>query len=459
MEIQPTSSLSTSVSDSTIRSFIQTMLRSDQLNEPGIASDYVPPSLSFNTIRDAICVELLGGRKLDLNHRKTLTEELRYFRERRAKILRRFDDDAQRSFRREFIVCTAYTTNYTIGKLCSPVNMEYCHRHGYHWIEESDHEYESMLRIISPRTNCSWYKILMLKRLMNRLLAEERIEQLPTVAARNVRYLMWIDADAIIVNPERTLESIVETSGEMELIISEDMSESSRINAGIFLLKVCPWSASLLEDVWQSERYFKVAHFDQAAMEKQLRVLFEGLDEKYLPFHSYSPSGPRGPKFFTHTCVLESQDFNTNISDRIDEILADGEGRDVISEGGKLSKRQRKLRRKSAKDSETRGKIQRFYAQFAFHVAGRRNKVKVLLDIFHSRGIAIPSELGTEELQRFSGRPFYKPHRTPCSGSDSNSYYTEIESSFDAPCTLSTNTTPSSCANKGQEHQNSTNSS
>jgi hypothetical protein len=341
----------------------------------------------------------------------------------RAEALRRLDDMGAAG-RKEFLVCTAYTRNYTIGKLCAPINKAYCHQHGYHWIEESEYEYEAMLSAISPRSNCSWYKILLLKSLMCRLLAGEQLTQLPAVDSTKIRYLMWIDADAVIVNSKRTLESIVEYSKAMELIISEDMNSTCRINAGIFLLKVCPWSLSLLEEVWMSERYFQVAHFDQAALERHLRLLLEGLEDKYDPFHSFIQGGTRGLKFFAHTCVLESRDFNTNISDDMDCSLVD-RGSLARKEGVKLSKRQRKLRRRLSRDCETREALSispsdvgedglsiyvdsRYFAQFAFHVAGRRHKVDVLLGMLRSRGIPVPSELDHDELLQFSARPYYK---------------------------------------------------
>jgi hypothetical protein len=34
------------------------------------------------------------------------------------------------------IVCTAYTTNYVLGRLCEDVNRRYCERHGYEFVTE-----------------------------------------------------------------------------------------------------------------------------------------------------------------------------------------------------------------------------------------------------------------------------------------------------------------------------------
>ena len=36
----------------------------------------------------------------------------------------------------EFVVTTAYSTNYTIGKLCGAINRKYCASHGYKFIEK-----------------------------------------------------------------------------------------------------------------------------------------------------------------------------------------------------------------------------------------------------------------------------------------------------------------------------------
>ena len=46
------------------------------------------------------------------------------------------------------------------------------------------------------------------------------------------------------------------------------------------------------------------------------------------------------------------------------------------------------------------------YANFAYHVAGRRNKIQLMLNMLSSRNIQIPDEIDIELLYKFNARPF-----------------------------------------------------
>ena len=244
---------------------------------------------------------------------------------------------------------------------------------------------------------------------------------------------MWIDADAMIVNSDVSLSSIVNKAEYMDLIIGEDMNEASYINAGIFLLKVNPWSYELLVDCYKkTEKYFTVAHFDQAALEKQLKMRFQGFDKYKQPFHSFADGGIDETKFFSNVCVLTSRDFNTNIEDA--EIGRNEEGEEGYAIGGvyaektncndnddsniseiSSNKQHRKERggwKKLSKLNELRrrakevdGETYNGYAKFAFHVAGRRNKAHLLLQMLQSRQIKIPEDISEDHIFKFNARP------------------------------------------------------
>ena len=102
-----------------------------------------------------------------------------------------------------FVICTAYSKNYEIGRVCEFVNRAYAERHGYTFISDCL-AYDEMIDRVKPRTHCTWYKILML----NKLMADEEF-----LRSHRVRYLLWIDADAVVVNPDIRLEQVVELAG------------------------------------------------------------------------------------------------------------------------------------------------------------------------------------------------------------------------------------------------------
>jgi len=273
----------------------------------------IPNRPEFNIIQDALRNKFFGAHdKLWKQERYSITKCIRFYHEQRAKLerMRSLSPDVSslnqsvynlnnesktiEDFLGEsFLVCTAFSCNYTLGQLSAPINKMYCDLHGYTWIQDEAKDYNTMMELITPRKNCSWYKILFLKKILNHLLNVEIHPEFSKYQLNeNIKYIMWIDADAIIINRDVTLSSIISIAQEMNLIISEDMNTSSYLNAGIFMLKVKAWSKTFLEDVWETSKYHSVAHFDQAAIEKQLKIRFEGLDQ-IQPFHSYA-GGPEG---------------------------------------------------------------------------------------------------------------------------------------------------------------------
>ena len=62
----------------------------------------------------------------------------------------------------DILLCTGYSEDYTIGHLTSYVNQQYAQQHGYQYYEEVL-SYEDMLRLISPRSYCTWYKVSLIR--------------------------------------------------------------------------------------------------------------------------------------------------------------------------------------------------------------------------------------------------------------------------------------------------------
>lgn len=217
-----------------------------------------------------------------------------------------------------FLVLTSYTTEpkgkyyEEIGGFCASHNRAYCERHGYIF-EETILPKAQMLKDIEPRHFCGYHKIL----LMLQLLKERRAY----LDEEKIRYLVWIDADAVIIEPDITLESIVEEAGYTDLIIAEDQSIVCQLNSGIMLIRVGEWSTRLMEAVWEEPKFHLKRHYEQSALCKILHTWGEGLNQ-FVPFHSWQ-SGKYSLKHAPHVCVFPRRRLNTRIMD--DDPLAQGE--------------------------------------------------------------------------------------------------------------------------------------
>lgn len=121
---------------------------------------------------------------------------------------------------------TAFTSNLEAeGAISIPVNRSYAARHGYDFIaytSDSDFDYSREL---------NWSKILLLKRTLV-----------------DYDWVMWIDHDALVMNPTIKLESFIEDN----LIGVCSKSWVGEPLCGTMLLRNCPESMDLLSKMWAS---------------------------------------------------------------------------------------------------------------------------------------------------------------------------------------------------------------
>lgn len=145
------------------------------------------------------------------------------------------------------------------------VNFAYCSSHGY--------EFHPVH--IKP---ASW--------------AETVWSKIPEIAAFLPQYdwLMWIDADAIVMTHSVMLETLIEACHEgSDLIISKDYPESGRIgdlgiNCGVFLIRNCEWSHQYLKHVDEHKpNYIGLRFPEQMAMEACIPYGFNLQHIAYLP--------------------------------------------------------------------------------------------------------------------------------------------------------------------------------
>lgn len=140
--------------------------------------------------------------------------------------------NAQEPHDQPFItMVTLSTPNRKIfANLVETNQKKYARLHGYGY-----HKYRKSLDTSRPE---EWSKVLALLKQMRQSSSE---------------WLLWIDDDIVITNPEKMLENFVKKYGHKKnLIIARDAwyKKGVPINNGIFLIRNVPWSKRFLRQVW-----------------------------------------------------------------------------------------------------------------------------------------------------------------------------------------------------------------
>lgn len=208
-------------------------------------------------------------------------------------------------------VLSAYTSDYSLGRLTEPVNRQYAERHGY--------DFHCVVHPPvgdRPERHPTWNKVALITELLGMLL-RGRGDAMPI--AESTTHLLWVDADAVVLQHDVTVESLwAGLPDSIELLIGEDVTPACPINAGVLCVRVSEWSLALWRDVWsspRSQKFYNRTYHEQSALLRQLAYRGEGLDfASKQPFHSYA-GGRAAPKVFPHVCVLPRHAFNTNHCD------------------------------------------------------------------------------------------------------------------------------------------------
>ena len=162
-----------------------------------------------------------------------------------------------------FQLLTAYSENYRhVGDLCAEVNERYAKEHCYAWKQVVLPD-EEMLAVVDDRAHTTWYKVYLLLQEL-----EKRLGPLPPALVGSgesegndeepLEYLVWLDADAAVVDFAQKMEEIVELGGYRELIMGEDMhSGANLINCGVFFVKVSLFSQIMWQEIWDLEVSFR----------------------------------------------------------------------------------------------------------------------------------------------------------------------------------------------------------
>lgn len=185
----------------------------------------------------------------------------------------------------KFHLLTAYSDNYAkIGDLCAKVNEKYAEKHENCIFEAVVDSHENMMEVVGARNHTTWYKIkLFIDKLKEKLSAEENhkmTEKIDDQNSQTLEYLVWLDADAAIIDFSKKMDEIVTLGEFRELVMGEDMHAGGNlINCGVFFVKVCDWSLKLFEEVWDLQikkrgggrGYIDVCFYEQSALGRVLK--------------------------------------------------------------------------------------------------------------------------------------------------------------------------------------------
>jgi len=170
---------------------------------------------------------------------------------------------------RDKLVTEIFSGSYSVGKLTRPnvkiavatlalgeeyrkivecgtiTRVKYCEKYGYDFREDED---------VHDKTRPpAWSKILLLLKCLNEG-KENKYD-----------YVVWIDADTLIMNPEKKLEDFIGAlMGDSDLMVAKDWT---RINSGVIFVKNTEWSKKFLEEVYSKEEFIHDPDWDQKSLQ------------------------------------------------------------------------------------------------------------------------------------------------------------------------------------------------
>lgn len=124
-------------------------------------------------------------------------------------------------------------------KWCIQSQEEYVKRHGYTRITDES--------VYDPSRAFSWSKVKLLQKYLS-----------------EYDFLVWMDADVLVTNPEIRLEAFMAMiKPDAFMFIGHDFQN---LNAGILIIRNCPIAHEFLQDVWNKTEYINHIWWEQAAI-------------------------------------------------------------------------------------------------------------------------------------------------------------------------------------------------
>ena len=207
-----------------------------------------------------------------------------------------------------FLVVTAFDSRYEVGFLCSVVNEAYCQKHNYTFhrvlLNPSD------MRSLAGGRHLAWGKVALLRDLLEGKTNEGPLKGWDGLSsAANFDYIIWIDADALVLDHSVQLEDFVEVAGGMDFIIGEDMAETDLLNTGLMFFKRSAWCQELLKRWWDESdpKWHSEVCWDQTGLCRLLSQ--DGFASLERVWYTWAGS-PRYKSWQDHVFVVDCGSFN-----------------------------------------------------------------------------------------------------------------------------------------------------
>jgi hypothetical protein len=159
----------------------------------------------------------------------------------------------------------------------------YCAKHGYEFVWETEETKDGVY--VEGDRDIPWYKIKLLQKCLD---------------SSDADFIVWNDADSIIVNPDIKLEDIItEHLGDKDVLLAKDWL--STLNTGTMFLRNCDYTKALLQKIWDNTGEFDATLHEQASLgdlytrnvfntQERVVVLPLHLQNKFLSYwYSYYP--------------------------------------------------------------------------------------------------------------------------------------------------------------------------
>jgi GR25 family glycosyltransferase involved in LPS biosynthesis len=155
--------------------------------------------------------------------------------------------------RSRFAVATLYAReNAELGQMAEQSICAYAKRHGYQAIIA-----RTKIDLSRP---VAWSKLLLIDFFLSR--------------HPDCEWLLWLDPDAVIVTPDKKLETFI--TKDMDFLIPEDLPPS-RFNTGVFLIRNCPAALDMIRRAFAKEEFIHHPYGERPAIAAAIGECTENL--------------------------------------------------------------------------------------------------------------------------------------------------------------------------------------
>lgn len=159
----------------------------------------------------------------------------------------------------QFAIATLYTPEIArLGERSSRLMARYARRHHYQAVIARE--------TLDAARHPAWSKLLLIEQFL--------------VNHPSCRWLMWIDADAVITDPTRRLEDLVDDS--VDFLVAEDVPPSP-INTGVFFVRNCPAVIDMLRLAYTKVKYLHHANWEQPAVAEAMLECSDTMRSRVVP--------------------------------------------------------------------------------------------------------------------------------------------------------------------------------